>query len=162
MLSCDSEKNCNISGFHNLSLDTIDCVLKLPKYKIIDSTLYDQQTILSYTIQSTDSSLNMNCFIKYYNNLPDIDAVKMFQKQEVEFNRDSIRLLVDKVDNIHSVKVGYLKYLIQTPADKFYEARIFFYKKEKLITIWLFEKYQNEMQNKSSLVDCIFNNIKMN
>lgn len=131
----------------------------------MDSTRYDTQTILSYTIKSTDSLFSMNCFIKSYENDPDakinINAVKMFQKQQAEFNRESIKLLTDTITNIDTIKIGYLKYLVQTPAEKFYEARIFFFKGQKLVTIWLFEKYQDETQDKSSLVDCVQSTIKL-
>ena len=153
-------------GFKELNLYPVSSTLRMPDYKVTDSIRYDAQTILNYTIKSVDSLLNMNCFIKSYENDPDakldIIATMMFQKQEVEFNRDTLKLLRETFENIDTVKIGYLKYLIETPTEKFYESRIFFYRGRKIVVLWLFEKYQTHIQDESSVIDCILQSIKLN
>ncbi len=125
---------------------------------------YDIQTVLSYTVNTSDSVLGMNCYIKSYENdsiaLFDIKTLMHFQRQEVEFGRDSLRQITETIKDIDSVKVGYLKYIVQQPTENLYEGRIFFYRGRKLVTLWLFEKYRNEKKNGQSIIDCILDNIK--
>ncbi len=167
LLSCHSkEQHCEVSTYQILNLYPVDIFLKLPKYQIIDTTRRDPHTILNYTIQSLDSLISMNCFVISYGNDPyarfDIASLMESQRHEVEFNRNSPKLLSEKINVIDTLKVGYLKYLVQMPEEKFYEGRIFFYKEKKLVTIWLFEKYMNESQNEQSVIDCIANNMALN
>lgn len=159
------EENCDITSFSALELYPVRCSIKLPNYSFIDSSTYDKRTILNYSIKSRDSVLDMNCFVKSYENypyvLPNISLIKKFEKQEAEFNRKNIKLLVDTTLIKAGVEIGYLKYFVSTPIESFYEGRVFFYRDKKLVNLWLFEKYLNDSGNKCSLIDCILNNIKM-
>jgi hypothetical protein len=163
--SCSvNSRVCNMDSFDELYLHPVNCRLKLPKFLILDSVRYDNDLLLSYVIQSEDSLLNMNCFVKrYYSpSKPDIRILNSFQKQEVEFNRKS-KLLNEYIKDVNGFQVGFLKYLIETPDKKFMESRIFFYKQQKVVTLWLFEKYNgNTVPDKGTLIDCIFNSISLN
>jgi hypothetical protein len=161
---CSSKIDCDISSFRDLTLHPIHCSLRIPAYRIIDSVRYDLQTILSYNIKTSDSLVSINCFIKSYENdrnaLFNIFQEMAFQKQEAEFGRDSLKKLTETYIEVDSIKVGYLKYLVQNSTEKFYEGRIFFYKNKQLVTIWLFEKYRDEKWNSQSVIDCILGSLK--
>lgn len=163
--ACGSERqSCDVNNLQELNLYPVQCIIKLPAYKIVDSMRYDDKTILSYDLKSFDSSISANCFIKSYvkdsSAMPDIQAVKDFQKQEVEFGRDSVRKITEEFKIIEGLKVGYLKYLVTKPEEKFYEGRIFFYKGKMLVTLWIFERTQSE-EPRQSTTDCIVQSLKI-
>jgi hypothetical protein len=166
LLSCNSKKEiCRIANFQDVNLYPVDVILRMPPYRILDSMRFDTQTLLNYKIITIDTALESYILIKSYVNnpeaLPDIEHVISSQKHEVEFGRDSAKLLTETFRNIDSTKIGYLKYLVTQPQEKFYEGRIFFFRGKKLITLWLFEKKTNTKKDKQSVIDCILENIQL-
>jgi hypothetical protein len=159
-LSCHSgNQECILVNDKVLNLYPVNCLFKLPEFKIDDSTRYDQEEILNYRVKFIDTSLSMNCYVKSYGKRPDAQpdflSLKENQKLEVEFNRQAPRLLIDTINRVSSTDIGYVKYLIDMSGEKFYEGRIFFLKRGNLVTVWLYEKYKSELYNKKSAIDCI-------
>ena len=92
----------------------------------------------------------------------DLNHIATVQKGEVESGQNSKKLIKELFKNIGTVKVGYLKYLVTQENTKFYASRIFFYKGKKLVVCWLFENYTGETKNTYSIVDCVFDSIRIN
>lgn len=164
LISCSSRKqNCDIMSLKELTLYPVNAVLKLPPYKVVDTSIFDTQTILNYNIKTVDSSLNLIAFVYSYENEPaasfSLNDRMSFQKHEVVYGQDSIKPLIETFPQVGNTKVGYLKYLDEKR--KRYEGRIFFFKDKKLVVLWLFEKYQNQSQDNFSLIDCILENIEL-
>ncbi len=166
--ACNSnaeKEQCDFKNFNDLELTPVKVKIKLPSYTITDSLIYgDGRTILNYKISSKDSLLNAVIFVddygKTYNRELSITQQLKTQKQEVEFGRDKIMLLKEDIKNFDSIKVGYLKYFIDQGKQKFYEARLFFYKDKKLFVCWLYETYKEEKLNSFSIIDCIEESIE--
>ncbi|WP_315824071.1 hypothetical protein [Paraflavitalea speifideaquila] len=122
---------CEISNFEGLDLKPVHVRIKIPPYQIMDTTKYGSgRTILNYKIKSVDSLLNVVAFIDDYNDYADeqldIARITSLQKQEVERGLNNKKLLTETIKEIDSIKVGYIKYLVEQSGDKFYSSRIFF------------------------------------
>lgn len=166
LMSYDRNKTkCQMSNLYELQLAPIQAKLMIPHYKIVDSTLYDPKTVLSYDIHSYDKTFEIKCFIKSGESqspsASELNSVMSFQKGEVEFGRDSIRKIDEKFRTVDGVRVGFVKYFVRQQKESFWESRIFFFKETKLVTLWVFEKYQTTPITAPLLSDCILQNIIM-
>jgi hypothetical protein len=165
MFTCNTKRQaCDTTNFKELSLYPVNTVLKLPAYIIDDTIRYgDLSNIFEYKVKSTDSSIIVYAGVKSYEQnpdaMPDINHRMGSQKEQVESGQDSMRLIVETFETIGTTKVGYLKYLDKKR--KRYEGRIFFYRGNKFVDIWLFEGYTNEAKNKQSVIDCVLENIEI-
>ena len=149
---------------HVLRLKPVNIDIGLPAYKIVDSSRYgDGRTILNYKIMSKDSLLQAIVFIDDYKDYTtsqqNLERIAAMQKEEVESGQNTQKLIVQSISEINNVKVGYLKYIVEQTEKKFYAGRIFFYRENKLVVIWLFEEYRNDDQNNYSICDCILQSI---
>lgn len=166
IISCQESKNhCKENKLTELLLKPFRISVKMPKYKIIDSTIYGgSNTILNYKIKSLDNSIELIVFIDDQKDFIGrdlrIENITGFQKMEVESTSESrTSLLNEHYKQIQHIKVGYLKYLIEKKNEKYFESRIYFYKENKLVVIWIFEKFISEVNNSYSKVDCILDSI---
>ena len=168
LTNCNSKKQvCTKSDFEELYLKPVHVNVKIPPFRITDTTKYGPgRTILNYKIKSVDSLLTIAVFIDNYDDYTDeqlnIDRIALLQKQEVESGQNDKKLLTETIKKIDGIKVGYLKYLVKQSGDNFYSSRIFFYKDKKLIALWLFDK--NVVESRStygSISDCIFESLKL-
>jgi hypothetical protein len=152
-------------GSQTLELKPVSCYFTLPKFSIEDSMRFGKEAILSYKIKFADSTLYMNCFVTSNGNETDakfdLVSLKKLQKDEVLFNRNTPKLLIDEIRQINSTNVGYVKYLVNMPGEKFYEGRIFFLKENKVVTIWIFERFKSDSYNHESMIDCIVKSISI-
>jgi hypothetical protein len=160
-VSCKlNDRECATQNFQKLGLHAANSTMLLPPFKILDSIRYDPEVILNYSIKTLDTSLSVVAFVysdaKGLFTKP-INDLRDAQKQEVEYGRDSIRLLEEKVKTIGSIKVGYLKY--HDFLKKRNEGRFFYFNQNKMVIIWLFEPYANEKLDNSSLIECVFENL---
>lgn len=167
LLSCkDNGQYCRQGVFNELVIAPIHVVLKIPSYKILDSVIYGNgRTLLNYRIRTIDSSLDIIVFVDDYKDYNDkerkIESVMRLQKQEVESILESaITLKIEEFKQIDSIKIGYVKYLVEQKKRKFYAGRIFFYRDKKLATIWLFENYVNGGNKSYSEIDCVLKSLK--
>jgi hypothetical protein len=156
---------CDMPGSQTLELKPVSAYFTLPKFSIEDSMRFGKEAILSYKIKFADSTLSMNCFVTSNGNVTDakfdLASLKKLQKDEVLFNRISPELLIDEIRQVNSTNIGYVKYLISMPSEKFYEGRIFFLKENKLVTIWIFERFKSDSYNHGSIIDCIVKSISI-
>ncbi|OQP38764.1 hypothetical protein A4H97_18780 [Niastella yeongjuensis] len=166
ILSCnDNGGYCQQGVVNDLVIEPVHTVLKIPPYRIYDSVIYyNGRTMLNYKITTIDSSLELILFVDDYKDYSDkqrdIEHIKKMQKQEVESSLESkITLITERYKQADSIKVGYVKYLIEQKNEKFYSARIFFYRDKRLVTIWLFENFINEKRNLNSEIECILNSL---
>jgi hypothetical protein len=163
--NCSSSRNkCVHKDFEELDLRVVRVIFKIPPYKIVDTTKYGPgTTILNYSIKSLDSKLDVVVFIddlkEEYGQL-DISNIAKVQKHEIESGQNDKKLLKEEYKKSDTLNVGYIKYLVEQPNEKFYASRIFFYKEKRLIVLWLFENISKENSKYSSLSDCILESIK--
>jgi len=168
LAACDSKReDCSLLSSGQLTLWPVNASFKLPAYKIADSLSYGKETILTYDIASIDSLITVRASVISLEESPprpiawDINQKMVFQKKEVEYGRQ-VKKLTEEIMDRDSVRIGYLKYLVEQPGEKFYEGRVFFRRGNKAVEIWLFEKYKDEQQNARSVIDCIKNSIELN
>lgn len=167
LINCNSKnQECVQEDFKELGLKPVHVSVKIPPYQIVDTAKYGPgRTILNYKIKSLDSLLSIVVFIDDYDDYADeqlnINRIASLQKQEVESAQNDKKLLTEEIKSIDSLKVGYLKYLVEQPNDKFYSSRIFFYKDKKLIVLWLFDRNVNNKYNYSSVSDCVLKSLKV-
>lgn len=141
----------------------------LPQYKITDSTRYGgNENELTYNVVTQDSVIALSCYVtKYPTEFGyagfDINRAMKSQKSELIYGIKSPILLSQQITEIDSVKVGYVKYLIETENDKYYEARIFFFRDRRFVNIYITENYSNNTDSASASVsDCIFKSVALN
>lgn len=165
MFSCkENEQYCDITSYKELSLEPVKTVLKIPNYVITDTISYgDISNFFERDIQSVDSTFSLMASITTYAKDPEAmpDAVHRMasQKEHIESTYDSMRLITQTFRNIDSIKIGYLKYIDEKR--KLYEGRIFFNKGVMYTDIWLYEKYDEESNDRHSIIDCVFENIQV-
>jgi hypothetical protein len=164
LLGCNSkERDCDVSEFRELNLYPVNVILKIPKYKFVDSIVYNKETIINYKVMTLDSSLTLIAFVDSYekdtNSLVSINQIMIFQKEQVEAGMDSIKLLEDTIVNRNNIDLGFIKYFVQQENKKYYESRVAFYRERVLVKLWLFEKYDDKIKNTGSIMDCIFDNM---
>ena len=167
LAACSSKReSCSLPSPEQVKLWPVSASFVLPPYRIADSISYGKETILTYNIASIDSLITVRASVlSLEENLSqpiawDIDQKMLFQKKEVEYGRQ-VKMLTEEIMKKDSVKIGYLKYLVEQPDKKFYEGRVFFRRGNKAVEIWLFEKYKDEQQNARSGIDCIKNSIEL-
>jgi hypothetical protein len=165
MASCNRSEFCNITNFKDLPLKVANVLIKLPPYKIKDTLIYDggKKVLLNYNLVTEDSLMNIFVTVKTYerDTLPlfDIREIMSLEKEEAEFGQDSLFLIKENFKELGNIKIGYLKYL-DTRRNR-YEGRIAFYNSKKLISLWLYEKFESTTKNNSSLIDCVLENINI-
>jgi hypothetical protein len=156
---------CDMPDSQTLELKPVSSYFTLPKFSIEDSMRFGKEAILSYKIKFVDSTLSMNCFVASNGNETDakfdLARLRKLQKDEVLFNRNSPKLLIDEIRHVNSTDVGYVKYLVSMTGEKFYEGRIFFLKENKFVTIWIFERFKNDSYNYGSIIDCVVKSISI-
>lgn len=164
-MSCTPKsQHCNVTDFKELNLEPVNTVLKVPSYVITDTVSYgDIGNFFQRDIQSVDSSFILFAGVKSYEKdpeaMPDIDHRMGSQKEQVETGQDSMQLLTQTFKTINTTKVGYLKYFDEKR--KRYESRIFFNRGRKFVDVWVFEKYTGNEVNKHTVIDCVFENIRI-
>ncbi len=166
IVSCNYKRQILCSeGFKELNLYPVNTTLNIPPFIITDSVIYGgMNKILSYKIKSIDTSFSVYVFIDNHEKdvSLDLNHIATVQKGEVESGRNSKKIIKELFKNIGDIKVGYLKYFIEQENKKFYAGRVFFYREKKLVVCWFFENYIDEIHNNESVIDCVFENIKIN
>jgi hypothetical protein len=158
-----NRENCNLKGYMEIKLRPVNVSLKLPAYRIVDSLRFGKETVLSYNIKSIDSTVDAIALVSSDYDEEAVTDTNLnqrmyFQKKTVEFGRQAQKL-EEKIVDIDTIKVGFLKYLINLKGKTFYEGRIFFYRGGNLVQIWLFEEHVSEQHNLHSAIDCIVQSI---
>jgi len=166
LLSCNLKKRgCSSAYFENIDLWPVNVTLKVPSYKIVDSTRFGSENILNYRASSTDSTLKMYFTITSYKDIRpigiDITHEMSSQKHTSELGWQTTKL-IELFKIVDTTKIGCLKYLKEKDGKKIYEGKMFFFRGKQLVEVWLLEKYLNEEQKGNSVIDCIFESVKLN
>lgn len=166
LVACGTEStDCDRFVFSTLFLHPVNCTLSVPQYRIKDSLRYGgKENELTYNVETLDSAISMTCFVTNYDTDNgyagfDIDRAMKFQKGELVYDAKSPHLIKEQVRYFDSTKVGYVKYYIETEADKFYEGRIFFFQGRRFVTIYLTERCSDSKGHSVSISDCIYKSL---
>jgi hypothetical protein len=163
VISCNENKEiCDTTRFKELKMYPIQFTLKVPEYKVTDSTRFGgKENIYDIKIRTLDSNLiifaSLTNYTTYVDESFNINYRMDFERQEIEHIDSSKKLIKEAFKTIDTIKVGYLKYL--DSKKKRFESRIFFYKDKKLADIWLFENNVTESKENFSVIDCILENL---
>lgn len=166
-VSCESENDrCEDAELQVLKLDVIDAEIRLPSYRIVDSTIYGPgRTMLNYEIMSIDSLVHAFIMVDDYHDYSDgqldLNRIQSVQKKEVESGKNLVQFLTDEIRNIDGRRIGYFKYLVKQSTSDLLASRIFFYKDRKLVVIWIQDKSTTLTDKAPSLSDCILNSLTL-
>lgn len=165
-LACKDQKSpCDAAGFKDLQISAVRASLKVPEYIVTDTMrCCDASQIFNRELRSVDSSVVIIAGVKSFEKdsgamITNMDTSMVFEKEYIESGEDSMHLITQVIKTIGNVKVGYLKYL--DAKRKRYEGKIFFIREKRVADISLYEKYISKEKDKQSIIDCVFENMKL-
>lgn len=178
---CNNQDKQDCDLTHSFELKSEGFVINLPSYRILDSIIYtgfDKTIVYNYQLKisglAKDSLIS---FVTAHNyNYPETKHLLNFNyfrdkiKNETEYLLTEKNIIIDTIINIGSLKVGYMKYLVDPKKTNYaeksgqihYDSKIFFFKQNRAVEIEIIEMYKSEKLNKQSLTDCILQNLKFN
>lgn len=169
LLGCTPQKNisCDYSQMKDENIWRINSSIKIPKQCILEDTLmFDRNTLMNHRYRSHGSSLLLFVYVNQDGDFPgeekNFNYKSELQRNEIIFGTKTHQLIKDIAVIKNSIKVGYLKYVIEKSDGKFIASKIFFIRDKKVCVVDVYEKYKNEYQEKQSLADCMLESLKMN